>query len=329
MRAPWLAATLAALAALSAVHVAGDHPQDRLDTAWAHLLRTVEVTEVDQGGFAATSRAADGGDLLRVSYDAVAGHLRVAYEPTQTNLTPMQLDLDLHALVEFEDLDGDGRLSLGDPLVQQVRLEGLRYMEFDARRADGFHNITYRYPLPPAYTGNLIVSFLLPENASAVANRSTAAVHVEHRLRGFAFQGSDSLVALHTRLTSDLGVRVTSGAVESATSHQAGLYAWEQSVADGNGTQDLGVTAQPYGPGGGEALVVFAYGHGADVRHGLSLGVERILPPAPLPAAAPVEARPTFIEGEWRVYLPALVLVMVGLGATVYWRVRQAQQRGY
>lgn len=309
----------AGLAVLLAAHLpapaGGDHPPERLDASWAQADRTVTVDRADARRFEATSSLPDGLAPLRFSYDAVATTLRLAdgTDPDRRGLT-----LGLHALVEFQDLDADGRFSLGDPVVQQVRLEGPRYIDVDTQRTPGLLNVTYRYPLPPTFTGNLFVSFLLPENASAVEGRSTAAVHVQVRVRTFAFQEEGTLLALHTRLVSDFGVDVGSVAVESPIdAASVALYAWQPTTADG---APAGVTAQPYGTDG-EALVVFAYGHDDDVRHALALGVERLVPPPPDPVAM---APPTVIQGKSKFFVPALGLVLVGVGGTVYWRLRES-----
>lgn len=324
MRALWLVVLAIPMALQVAAPALGEHPTDRLDAAWAHADRQVVVEKADRFGFQATSSLPDGSQRIAAAFDALDGRLRLSFQPPDANGSVVDLALDLHALVEFEDLDGDGRFSLGDPVLQQVRMEGLRYVDVEVTRAEGLHNITYRYPLAPAFTGHLFVSFLLPANATAVGNRSTAAVHVEHHLRDFAFQEAGSHVALHTRVENSLGVEVTAGAVAGADERHVGLYTW---APQAQGSAPTGVTAQPYGEEG-EAIVVFAYGHDASVRHGLSLGFQRIVPlPPPTPLPVSTQATHHVIEGELRVYLPALVLAVGAMAGTVYWRLRVAPRR--
>ena len=208
-----------------------------------------------------------------------------------------RLGLDLEAVLEFQDLDGDGRLSLGDPIVQRFAFADLRASSMRVDETDGATTVTVQYTGFSFNAPRLTVTLRLVGAADDHQAPTEAVLGL--RIDSCRFQSDNA-----TQAAIDLrGHRVLDLRGDAAVRES---FPWLAYQAWGNETDP---TLQPYGAdGGSETLMVFSAPREQTLDETLTLGVLRL-------QEEEVIEPPGFLENlrlsDWRLW--AIGVLVVGL----------------
>lgn len=236
------------------------------------------------------------GDEIRVHFRADDAELRLEFAPPEAEATELQLELTVVGLVEFLDANGDGRLGLGEQVVQELQVDDLAFSP-PVRTEEGTgHLITVAYS-----SGNLGLElrFHVVQNATQIGTVRVVPTEVKFDVivTDFPYQDQDGLLALIVGLETETEAQAnfTGGLNElrAVAESYAGFFRW-----DGNATVDgtllpvRHTVLQTEREDGGlaefevETEVALAYGRGQEIVHDPSVGVARLLPP---PSSGPVD----------------------------------------
>lgn len=164
----------------------------------------------------------------------------------------------LQAVVEFQDHDGDGRFSLGDPVIQQHRFDDLNLNRIVAHGEGGNHQFEARFW---TWNGPTVVM-----TTTVDADQPTE-FGVDLVVESYRFLSDNN-----TRLAIDLRIHDVLALDAGGLREQDGLvarYEWHNTT-----TGPMGVTFQPYGAGAGhQTILVFAHPPVAGASQHLDIGL--------------------------------------------------------
>lgn len=285
------------------------------DTGWGQEERTLEwrlgYTEATLTSIRNTTL---GDDRWELAFDAKAATLRLVANGTRPDgVTGTEMAIRVRSLIEFHDGDGDGRLGLGDPVIQQILLtEGNGWIE-GVRRADGQVEPHAHYMLRGA---RLDILFHPTATGILAGGGSPTATAFEVRVDSFPYL-TDNRTHLALELRIDSPVSVAGSAVVSPSGPLRSFLAWE-SPDSSNATH--AVTLQRYlGEPNDEWLLMFSQPREQQGSLSLALGVARLEPADSLPQIL------RQITGDWRFYVVGLIVAAVAVGVPLYRKVRQTE----
>lgn len=288
----------------------------RVDEDWALEERTlqsrVSFTDLSLTSSRNSTLAADEWDL---AFDARQASLFLAANGSRPDgPTSATLGLRIRSLIEFQDQDGDGRLGLGDPIVQQMLLtDGQSGWVESVTRPDGQVEPHVRYW---AQGANLEVVFRPTAHGTVTGGGSPTAVPLEVRVLSFPYL-TDNRTHLALELRIDSPVAVSGNGLATPDGALRTFLAWAPgTAADGNETP-LGVTLQRY-LGGATPQWLLALSQpreSADAVH-LAVGVARVAPGETLPDILKQ------ISGDWRFYVLGVLVAAAVVGWPLYRRLR-------
>lgn len=260
-----------------------------------------------------------GDDVMTVTWDSdealLSAHLD-AREPEASKALLWRAE----SLVEYRDEDGDGRFTLGDPVVQRLAFESMGNADLARQRLEGGRDQIDATYFVAGTNGRITFSFLLAPTAQADAGPvvATSSIPTDLRIDRFPFREDGTSLALLSRVGPGL---------QPGTGYAAGgdrimsYLAWDRfEEVDGVSTVTP-ATFQTYDAA--ESVLVFNYGGGESIRHGFLVGFAR--PSASEQGLAGVDDRLTDeLVGNWPTYLAALSLATMVALAVAYrpWRRR-------
>ncbi len=300
------------------------------DAAWRQEERDLAFT-LDPGGFHfASDRHSDlGDDRLVGSFEATPAVLSYALAATSPgNATALNVALTWQALVEFRDVDGDGRFGLADDAVQTIAVPGLPATVTATPNLPGRHSvlITYALPLntskgplptgqPPGPQGTMRLGFTVVAAPSGVGDAAQGPLDVAFQVEvsEFPYESSGTLLALVAQASSrefqsrPLGVTTASDGLSTDVS-------WAKvGRADGS-TFDTALSTLVQEPGKATMSIVFPSAR--DVEQAGVVTAQRQQSAVPQVVQA-------LIEGEWPWYLAGVGAVAVLFGGPSLWRLRR------
>lgn len=221
---------------------------------WSEERRTVSGV-TDSGGFTVrSSRSSDrGADDLALLYDARTASLGIEFTSTEPATTDLGQRLTVLAVLAFNDTDGDGRLSLDEPVLQRLPVPGTAATSTVKAEAGGGWRAVAVHTLP---AGN--GSRLANATGQAAGNGTAVQLEVEVHARPAASDGKPPTrvdvawrvanwvrpathLALEAALVSD--ARPDDVAADAARVRDQGVglaLAWQ----DGQGTVQTGSDAR-------------------------------------------------------------------------------------
>lgn len=284
------------------------------ETAWENESRHLQLQSQTSGFTYTSSRNSTlGSDVWRLSFDAATATLRYSVNATAPRPQDSQLHIVFRRLIEFQDLDGDGRFSLGDPVVQQLLFsEGGGWIETVQDR-NGERTPVAHYWMRGA---RVDLTFQAVANGTTDAGATPTLVPAAVRIQSFPFQ-SDNLthVALELRVLSP--VSPAGSAVASPTPQTRSFLSWTgPRDATGNATP-FGVSLHQYlGQPNPQWVVTLSEPRENVESFDLYLGVARLKPAETIPQII------REISGDWRFYVLGLMAAGLVIGWPLYQRLR-------
>jgi hypothetical protein len=289
-----------------------------LPVGWAQDLgepatRSVVISQAGEGFLLTSDRNATlaqdsmslAGFLRRASYDASLSVARPDGPAAET------VRITIRSLVEFQDNDGDGGYSLGDPVVQQILMSDAWWTEWQrtgtaaAPTGPGAPGVVVRYHLP-ANAAFLDVAW----NATQDPATGLAQLGFGVQVTGFPFDSDDATnLALELRVTGDLEA---SSASLRTTGDPHGIdLDWGRQNA----------TLEAYTTGAEDEWVLLLVApRSPDIA--FQIGVDATYHPRPPDAVGRFQET---IRGDWGSYAVGLVLATLLVGLPFL--VRRATQR--
>lgn len=290
------------------------------DPSWGAEERDLGFT-YDFAGFTITSsrNSTAAQDNWTLQFDARAALLRLTANGTRPDgATGTALSVRLRSLVEFQDLDGDGRLGLGDPVLQQLLFaEGSSGWIETVRRADGSLEPVAHYWLKGA---RVDVQFHPTRNGTIGSGGSPVATPFDVAVSSFPYL-SDNRTYLALELRVESPVAVVGDALGTMDGPLRSFLAWSAPRADGNATA-LGVTMQRYlGQPAPQWLLTVSQPRDTVAPLSLVLGVARVPPSDTIPEIL------RQISGDWRFYMLGLLVAGLVVGWPIYRRMQTVEER--
>lgn len=302
------------------------------DTAWAREGRQLEVDSSDLG-FSFTSKRASalGQDTMTGVFDTPTATLALALRTEEPEAASVRLDATWQRVVEFRDLDGDGRYGLADETVQELDLVDLESRTTTSTLLAGGHVATAQYHLPhnesgsspvvgglPVQGGTLRLSFGLRPYATDVRGLvlDATAIGLGLEVDRFPFLVDDSRLAVVVALASDAPQGVVG---PTSLVAQAGNLSWSAAWRDraaANGAE-TGIGWSSLSSDSTHAAAVLSLPRGDTVSHDGSMAASResFDFPEDLALSPP---------GDWRFYAAGLAAVALVMGIPSWRRLREA-----
>ncbi|MGB0651632.1 MAG: hypothetical protein ACPGQL_00390 [Thermoplasmatota archaeon] len=293
---------LALLVVLGALAAPGAHalePPMEHEEDWADAPRSVTVT-LDAAGYT-VERLDPQGERLTFQYAVGNGSIGLA--------APGSPPLWLHpaSLVAYDDLDEDGRISLGDPILRRVDLAaatGLRPTHTEPE--PGRHLLVAQRSLPDG--GRITWSALLAEVAINDPDLATASVNLDLRIERFAAPEAGNRTRLALELRVDGRPELLERALVQQGTDAATYLAWSGLAGTGGRSEAVHDTRVAYDgedAAGAQAVVWISYPAAEVVRHDLQMGAVRPV------GAGPLEVIRDEVQGNWPTLLAGGALATV------------------
>ena len=276
-------------------------------------------------GFEFKSRSEDTTNTLQGSFDLATARVHMQVEGLEA-ATPARMTLEYASIVEFRDLDGDGRLGLGDEVVREVALPGKAGASIQAvpRMQAGAYESLARYPLNGTglLSGVAELRFVVLADATTIAGeqRSPGRVFVEVAVESFSFARNDTRLAVKARQYGGTNLSAASDEVVSESPAGRLSYRWSRCVGRDGTMLPVGPVVVEYPSGAApRTATVFAFPDGDRIEHASSLG---LAPEPPEPQVFDVTA--LLPSGNAWIFAAATVGAAAMIVATAWRRVRGA-----
>lgn len=329
---PALALALTGLVLLAPLASAAE-PEE--DLAWRREGRVLDVRGGDNGfTFSSQRSSALSVDALSGSFDARTATFTADLVATAPVEASLGMDTTWLQVVEYRDLDGDGRYGLADETVHAIRIPGLPHQTVVTPLLSGGQTATVTYTLPanatdpdpvlggglPSPRGTLRLTFTFVPSGALVAGSQLQPTDIGLRmeLRDFPFQAGSTRLALVAKVSTDgpAAPPIEPGEARLAVATDThGLKAqWApQTLADGveapAGWSSLSSDDQ-------SATVVLSLPRGDVVSQGGSVSAHRWQDDV-------AEALRDLPPGDWRLYAAGLAGIVVALGVPSLRRLRE------
>lgn len=316
MRQPCLLACLVSFLLLSAGSAQGQ-TFPRRDTAWELEERELTTTfGWNEFSFRSQRNTTMGQDEWSLHFDARDALLRFEVNASRP-AAAASLDVRLRSLIEFQDHDEDGRLGLGDPVVQQLLFsDGASGWVESVRRADGRMEPVAHYWLKGA---RVDVAFHASRDGTIGGGGSPTAAPFDVRVSSFPYL-TDNRTHLALELRVEGPAAVAGDALASPDGVLRSYLGWQEPLdAAGNATA-FGITLQRYlGDPAPQWLVVLSQPRESAAAMHLVVGVARVPPADTIPQIL------RQISGDWRLYVVGALVAGLAVGWPLY---RRAQTNG-
>jgi hypothetical protein len=288
--------------------------------AWSDPPRHIQATATGPNLEVTSERVATTPDLpadvLRVRIAADAGRLshRLENAAGLGGIGPW-LNITWGAVTQFDDLDADGRYSIGDPVLKRfVLTEVSRSTWTIERSSDGSIIATVNYFLVEARS-TVAVSLHLNAHPTLHSEETvppTEAV-VRVAITNFPVQegATRPRLALETRIAGQ--PMLPAGAVLQRTDSIVQFVTWADAALVGGIAVSPGTTVEAYGPPAeNQAVVVFSYPMNSSVSHALGAGV---IKEAPRNIGAAIQED---VLGNWPLYVSGLAFAGMLIAVPMY-----------
>lgn len=233
----------------------------------------------------------------------------------------MRLTLEYASVVEFRDMDGDGRLGIGDDVVRELVLSTApgATLQSVPRMQSGSYESVARYPLNGTglLPGVAEIRFIVLSEPATIEGetRSPSRVFIEAAVDSFPFQRNDTRLAVKVRQTGGTNLSAASDEIVSESAGGRLSYRWSRCVGRDGATLPVGPVVVEYPSGAApRTATVFALPDGERIEHITSVGL------------APAPTRPQGFEvadflpsGNWLVF-GATALAASGTILVSAWR---------
>lgn len=297
--------------------------------AWSDPARRVQASTTGPTLEITSERVASStelpADVIRVRAAADAGRISQRLENSAgLGGVGAWLNMTLIAVTQFDDLDADGRYSIGDPVLKRFVISGLSRSAWNLERAtDGSTVATVSYFMVEARsTVKVAISAnAFPTTVGTQTIPPTLAV-VNVSITNFPVQegAARPRLALETRVAGQ--PMLAAGNVVQRTAGFVQYVSWADTATVGGLPVTPGVTVHGYGPpAANQAVVVFSYPMDAAIVHVLGIG---LLKEAPRDLGAVLQED---VLGNWPLYLSGLAFAGMLIAVPVYrTRIRRGQR---
>ncbi|HEX9816237.1 MAG TPA: hypothetical protein VGB18_04595 [Candidatus Thermoplasmatota archaeon] len=229
--------------------------------------------------FRFTSRSEDTTNTMRGSFDLGTARFHVQAETIDAT-TPIRLTLEYASVVEFRDMDGDGRLGLGDDVVRELALPGAAGATLHSvpRMHAGSYETVARYPLNASalLSGVAELRFIVLSEPATFAGEPhwPSRVFVEASVDNFPSARNDTRLAVKVRQTG--GANLTAASDEIVSEGPGGRlsYRWSRCVGRDGAMLPVGPVVVEYPSGATpRTATVFALPYGDRIEHASSIGL--------------------------------------------------------
>lgn len=257
-----------------------------VDSDWQEERRDVTFQQTGSG---ATATSRGDGDRIELDFDAATGAIDYVFTDTGDG-TILRLEHRVAGLIEWQDLDGDGRYSLGDRTVHRTSLQDATHTVSSQESSDG-HRVEARYTIlgeaadgdplddPDVPTGTFTIAFDVLERTIQRdgATITPTEVPIVLSTQDFPFREDGTELAFEVRLRSDTALDRTGGDQPVATTRQnhTTFYSWSPEATIDGQTVAGRVTElvrSPLEPTGAGVYHAFARG---DVAQHARMGTSR------------------------------------------------------
>lgn len=265
--------------------------------------------EIDDEGFRYEASVEDDEreQAIEIEFDARSATIRVEHEnETRAESRETAIVVRLRQLVEYRDLDGDGRFTSADEAVQRHAVQDLPVRTRQA--AVPGTSVSVEYTL--AAGGVLALDF------RAVPSHG-AAVKFDVRIEGYPFLENGTRLALETITSSSVEIDLEDDDEGLSSSAQGGAYYRWITQADVDGTAQTVAVSVVETKGGetAEHVVTFNYPAGRRILHDPEVGFEKAL-------AAVRDVAERLVRGDARLFAVGVALAATLVVATTLLKLR-------
>jgi hypothetical protein len=329
-------------ASLLALPAAAQEPApdraDSTDAQWAHEAREIEFAVDAAGATFQSTRASDlGEDLIQVDFDLAAATYHYQFISTEPdNTSTIRVDLAFVALVEFEDVDRDGRYGLGDTMVHRVPLADHAGATITRDRdiADDARKATATFPLegqdgdglPPIGGGALDqpalhLDFLFTSDPllSDGDRVDPTQQPVIVRIHDYPYDANatGSRLALEMRLTTPAAEEASADDLRAQDGFFDVVFGWDGTASTDGVTSDVGVTTLTDPRPGEGTLITVAYLRADQIEHAMGFQSVRY------DGQGLSDIVDALIKGDWRIYGIGMLFSVAAVGGPAYLRLRR------
>lgn len=278
---------------------ASDAEEDRRNEEEHDGDRRVRLrVDEDEAEFRSENLERDDEDRLDLRYKGREGLLRLALQrPGTDNATPslaVDLTVQVPHLLEYRDLNGNGRYDLTDLVVQVVDVRAVP-LNLSSAHLTGGERLVANYTLPQG--GAFLVVTTL------TGSPDTREAKVDFEIHRFPYQAPDTALALRADVaTTAPGLTASgSGITATAPGHEAYFRWMDKAVVDAI-TRPVGAASYRIEDGNGTThhAVYLSYPRGENIVHDPTLGVVAVQSVGEMR-----EAIAGAVAGDWRAYLVA------------------------
>lgn len=306
------------------------------DANWAREERTLEFTHDEDGFFYQSHRVSNlGEDLIEGTFaldEATFTYRFVSTEPE--NETTLTADVQFARLVEYRDMNFDGRYGLGDRPVQTIRMPDVQGETMNVRGGvtDDVYRVDVVYPLNDSG---------IPVGGSEALDQQTLTIefvvapttHVEEgqtiqptqawfkvRVNNFDYQENDTRLAMVTGLTANRALDPADSQVRGVEGFHDVVYRWQASSSSGLLRDVHLVQDTAAGDAAAQtADVIFSYARGPQAGHSASVETVRyeahMLP----------ELLEPLLTGDWRFYSVGILISLAAVAGPAYAKTRRSR----
>ena len=230
----------------------------------------------------------------------------------------LAFSLQFHSVVEFQDLNGDGRYGLGDLVDQSVLVRDLIFPQTSHQGTDTLDNVSIAYRFQSPTRGSLHITETFRSAPDPATNATALDIDLALGIMGFHVVGDNSS---HLAIVMRAGPAPNVTAAHVVTEDKVSTFdlSWNASgEVDGAG-EAIGVTIET-NSGGGMAVVVVALPIGDAWSAEGRLSVRRNEEPQPVPSDVGEQ-----VLGDWRPYVIGIVAAGVLTATAAYLRIRRSR----
>lgn len=294
--------------------------EPELDPAWSREDRQVSASWTPRTfALESTRDSEDAQDTIQVAFDRDDGVLRYTLDADRPDNVSLDYHLRVHGLIEFEDLDGDGRYGLGDPVlktfpVAEMSPEPVRVESLDGGRKEA----TASYRLPDHVQSRFQVEVLMTPGRDVGAGALLDPTHVRLTLgvEDFPFEEDRA-----TRLAADVRWDARLDRIDAGVADEQDRFLfrhrWDPAAIVAGTSIPVNTTVQSYtAASGDQTIVAFSYGDPEDLEHTSMVGTDRF--------SSDLDDRIIrSIVGEWHLYLIGLAAAGLLVGVPLHLRRRE------
>lgn len=303
------------------------------DAAWSLETRSLDV-QSNPAGFTFTSvrDSALATDTLSGAFDADSVTLTAGLRATQPSPAAVRMDLTWRSLVEYRDVDGDGRYGLSDEAVQSVAVASLPHDASVTPLLGGGSSATITYHFPandsspgpvpvggglPGAQGALVLTFTIlpsPGTAGAASLRPTD-IGMGAAVRDFPWKADETALALLVEVRGDAPrLDAGPGNLTAPADGDSWVAQWStQAARDGNAAA-AGWSALAQPPN--QATAVLSLPRGQSVSQDGVLSAHHAM-------TATIVAIPRLPAGSPLAYAAGAAIALVALGIPSLGRLRR------